>query len=351
MNKLSKKITYKSSGVDIDEGNKFVSEISSLVKSTQRSGADVNLGGFGSVFDLSKVNFKDPLIISATDGVGTKLKFAFEHNIHSTIGIDLVAMCANDIIAQGGEPMFFLDYFATSKLNTEQAKEVIFGITEGCKIAGCALVGGETAELPGFYQKGHYDLAGFCVGLVERENLLPKKVNRGDYIIGLPSNGIHSNGYSLVNKIVNDLDIDIRNKKLSGDTLLDLIMKPTKIYQNEISKINKSIDSIKAIAHITGGGLTENLPRVFGDNFSASIDLNSYPTQPIFSWIKSTSGLTDYEMMETFNCGIGMVLIINESQYENTLTVLKNHNIESYTIGRINDQKDHKVLYNNKLNH
>ncbi len=350
MNKQSKKITYKSSGVNIDEGNKFVSEISSLVKSTQRSGADVNLGGFGSVFDLSKVNFKDPLIISATDGVGTKLKFAFEHNIHSTIGIDLVAMCANDIIAQGGEPMFFLDYFATSKLSTEQAKEVIIGITEGCKLAGCALVGGETAELPGFYQQGHYDLAGFCVGLVERENLLPKTVNRGDYIIGLPSHGIHSNGYSLVNKIVNDLDIDIKNKKLSGYKLLDLIMKPTKIYQNEISKINKSIDSIKAIAHITGGGLTENLPRVFGDNFSASIDLNSYPTQPIFSWIKSTSGLTDYEMMETFNCGIGMVLIINESQYENTLTVFKNNNIESFTIGRITDQKAHKVLYNNQLN-
>jgi phosphoribosylformylglycinamidine cyclo-ligase len=351
MNKQSKKITYKSSGVDIDEGNKFVREISSLVKSTQRSGADASLGGFGSVFDLSKVDFKDPLIISATDGVGTKLKFAFEHNIHSTIGIDLVAMCANDIIAQGGEPMFFLDYYATSKLSTEQAKEVIIGITEGCKLAGCALVGGETAELPGFYQQGHYDLAGFCVGLVERENLLPKKINQGDFIIGLPSHGIHSNGYSLVHKIVNDRDIDIKKEKLNGYSLIDLIMRPTKIYQNEISKITKSIDSLKAIAHITGGGLTENLPRVFGGNFSASIDLNSYPIQPIFSWIKNNSGLTDYEMMETFNCGIGMVLIINECQYKNTLTVLKNHDIESFTIGRITDQKDHKVLYNNQLNY
>jgi len=351
MEKQNKKITYESSGVDIDEGNKFVHEISSLVKSTQRVGADVKLGGFGSVFDLSKVNFKDPLIISATDGVGTKLKFAFEHNIHNTIGIDLVAMCANDIIAQGGEPMFFLDYFATSKLNTAQAKEVIIGITKGCKLAGCALVGGETAELPGFYKQGHYDLAGFCVGLVERENILPKKVNRGDYIIGLPSHGIHSNGYSLVNKIISDRNINVNKETLNGESLLELIMRPTKIYQNEISMITHSIDSIKAIAHITGGGLTENLPRVFDDNFSASIDLNSYPKQPIFNWIKSNSGLTDYEMMKTFNCGIGMALIINESQYENTLIVLKNHDIDSFTIGRITDQKDQKVHYNNQFNY
>lgn len=350
MARKNKKITYKSSGVNIDEGNKLVQEISEMVSSTKRPGSEADLGGFGSVFDLSKVNYKDPLIISATDGVGTKLKFAFDYNRHNTIGIDLVAMCVNDILAQGGDPMFFLDYFATSKLERSLAKEVIKGITDGCKLAGCALAGGETAELPGFYKPKHYDLAGFCVGLVERERLLPKAVSVGDLIVGLPSTGIHSNGYSLIHKIISENNIDISTNQLEGEELLDLLICPTKIYQSELKGIKNSISSIKAIAHITGGGLTENLPRVLNPDMAAHINLSSYPSMKVYRWVKKYSGLDDNELMKTFNCGIGLVLVIDKNLANETDELFRELNIMSFKIGKINQKNNQSdVVYEGHL--
>tara|TARA_B110000444_G_scaffold246119_1_gene267306 strand:+ start:688 stop:1746 length:1059 start_codon:yes stop_codon:yes gene_type:complete len=350
MTNKNKKITYKSSGVNIDEGNKLVQEISEMVSSTKRPGAEANLGGFGSIFDLGKVNYKDPLIISATDGVGTKLKFAFDYNKHNTIGIDLVAMCVNDILAQGGDPMFFLDYFATSKLDTLLAKEVIKGITDGCKLAGCALVGGETAELPGFYKPKHYDLAGFCVGLVERDELLPKAVDIGDQIIGLPSSGIHSNGYSLIHKIISENNINVSSNVLEDEELLDLLIRPTKIYHSDLKNIRNAINSIKAIAHITGGGLTENLPRVLNPEVAADIDLSAYPSMKVYRWVKKYSGLDDNELMKTFNCGIGLVLVIDKNLINETDQILNKLEIPAVKIGTIiKNYNNLDVLYKGQL--
>jgi phosphoribosylformylglycinamidine cyclo-ligase len=350
MTNKNKKITYKSSGVNIDEGNKLVQEISEMVSSTKRPGAEANLGGFGSIFDLGKVNYKDPLIISATDGVGTKLKFAFDYNKHNTIGIDLVAMCVNDILAQGGDPMFFLDYFATSKLDTLLAKEVIKGITDGCKLAGCALVGGETAELPGFYKPKHYDLAGFCVGLVERDELLPKAVDIGDQIIGLPSSGIHSNGYSLIHKIISENNINVSSNVLEDEELLDLLIRPTKIYHSDLKNIRNAINSIKAIAHITGGGLTENLPRVLNPEVAADIDLSAYPSMKVYRWVKKYSGLDDNELMKTFNCGIGLALVIDKNLINETDQILNKLEIPAVKIGTIiKNYNNLDVLYKGQL--
>ncbi len=350
MTRKNKKITYKSSGVDVDKGNSFINKISPIVGETSRSGADSKLGGFGSIFDLSKLNYRDPLLISATDGVGTKLKLAFDFNMHDTIGIDLVAMCVNDILAQGGEPLFFLDYFATSKLEITQATDVLRGIAEGCKIAGCALVGGETAELPGFYKKNHYDLAGFCVGAVERDGLLPLPVKEGDVIVGLPSSGIHSNGYSLVHKIILNNNIDLEKESLGGNKLLKLLLEPTRIYTKEVQTIIKRTNTLRAVAHITGGGLTENLPRVISEKFSSEILLSHYPATPIYSWIKYNSQLEDGELMRTFNCGIGLVIVFDGERFEDARNILESENIPFALIGKVLKKEAEPVIYRGKLN-
>ena len=346
----NKKITYKSSGVDVDKGNRFINEISPIVKETRRDGADSKLGGFGSIFDLSKLDYKDPLLVSATDGVGTKLKLAFDSNIHDTVGIDLVAMCVNDILAQGGEPLFFLDYFATSKLDITQAADVLRGIAKGCKIAGCALVGGETAELPGFYKINHYDLAGFCVGAVERDRLLPLPVKEGDVIVGLPSSGIHSNGYSLVHKIISNNNIDLKKESLGDNKLIRLLLEPTRIYTKEVQTITKRTNTLKAVAHVTGGGLTENLPRVISDKFSSEILLSDYPATPIYSWIKHNSQLEDKELMRTFNCGIGLVMVFDSGKFEDTRSILESENIPFALIGEVIKKEVEPVIYLGKLN-
>tara|TARA_Y100000590_G_scaffold457803_1_gene611199 strand:- start:17836 stop:18885 length:1050 start_codon:yes stop_codon:yes gene_type:complete len=343
----NKKITYKSSGVNVDTGNQLIKDISSIVSSTKREGADALLGGFASIFDLSKVKYNDPLIISATDGVGTKLKLAFDYNRHNTIGIDLVAMCVNDIIAQGGDPIFFLDYFATSKLDINITKDVISGIAEGCKLSKCALVGGETAELPGFYKKGHYDLAGFCVGLAERNSLLPKEIHEGDYVFGLKSSGIHSNGFSLVNKLIEYNKIDLLDTIIDNNPLIEAVMQPTKIYFEDIKYINANVSSLLAIAHITGGGMTENLPRVLKDNLAAEINLEKYPKTNIYSWLKKISNLDDSEFLKTFNCGIGMALVIDQNKIEETIECFANLDEGPIEIGRI--IKNSKIIYKGGL--
>ena len=350
MIRKNKKITYKSSGVDVDKGNSFINRISPIVGETSRSGADSKLGGFGSIFDLSKLNYRDPLLVSATDGVGTKLKLAFDFNMHDTIGIDLVAMCVNDILAQGGEPLFFLDYFATSKLDITQATAVLRGIAEGCKIAGCALVGGETAELPGFYKKNHYDLAGFCVGAVERDGLLPFPVKEGDVIVGLPSSGIHSNGYSLVHKIILNNNIDLEKESLGENKLLKLLLEPTRIYTKEVQTITKRTNTLRAVAHITGGGLTENLPRVINEKFSSEILLSHYPATPIYSWIKHNSQLEDEELMRTFNCGIGLAIVFDGERFEDARNILEIENIPFALIGKVIRKEAEPIIYHGKLN-
>ena len=303
-------LTYKDAGVDISAGNKLVEKIKPFAKSTIRAGADANLGGFGALFDLAKCGYADPILVSATDGVGTKLKIAKELNQHNTIGIDLVAMCVNDLIVQGAEPLFFLDYFASSKLSIDVASEVIKGIADGCKIANCALIGGETAEMPGLYNDGDYDLAGFSVGVVERANILPKQnIIAGDVILGLKSSGVHSNGFSLVRYILQNGNITLNHKLSDGKTIGDALIEPTKIYVKSCLSAIKT-GKIKALAHITGGGLVENIPRVLPSNLSAQINYSSWQLPAIFQFLQSQGNVTNAEMHRTFNCGIGMVLIV-----------------------------------------
>jgi phosphoribosylformylglycinamidine cyclo-ligase len=344
------RFTYKNSGVNIDAGNQLVKNISPIIASTKRPGSNPVLGGFGGIFDLKELGLKDPLLISATDGVGTKLKFAFVSNNHKTIGIDLVAMCVNDIIAQGAEPLYFLDYFATGKLDTKIAEEVILGIANGCKEANCALIGGETAELPGMYHTGHYDLAGFSVGAVERNKLLPKKTKDGDCIVGLKSSGIHSNGYSLVNSIVEKKQIDTNEAFDRNNKLIDMILKPTRIYVNTIKAIMDDCDGISAIAHITGGGITENLPRVIDKGMSATLDLNRFPNIPIFEWISNNAEIQQEEMLKTFNCGIGMILIVKKDFLKIVMDCIEKSDDYGVYLGKITQQEtESQVIYNGTL--
>jgi phosphoribosylformylglycinamidine cyclo-ligase len=294
----SKNISYKDAGVDIDAGNALVERIKPLAKATSRLGVDSELGGFGALFDLTKLNYKNPVLVSCTDGVGTKLKLAIESGIHDTVGIDLVAMCVNDLIVQGAEPLFFLDYFATGKLDVEHGVAVIAGIAEGCKQSGCALIGGETAEMPGMYADGDYDLAGFSVGVVEKDAVLPRDVQVGDVLLGLASSGIHSNGFSLVRKL--ELDVPIEE-----------LLTPTKIYVKELMPLIKQ-KLLKGLVHITGGGLTENIPRICG----AKIDLSAWEMPEIFKKMQMKGNITQAEMLKTFNCGIGMVLIVSRENVD-----------------------------------
>jgi len=304
---------YKAAGVDIDAGNRLVDRIKPHAKATARAGALGGLGGFGAIFDLKAAGFEDALLVSTTDGVGTKLKLAQDLNNHKTIGIDLVAMCVNDLIVQGATPLFFLDYYATGKLNVDVAEQVIAGIAQGCKLAGCALVGGETAEMPGMYQGEEYDLAGFAVGAVARVHLIPKpNLVAGDVLLGIGSRGIHSNGYSLVRKIVADSGVDVTAPPpypCKAATFGEALLSPTRIYVQSLLPILAQ-GHIKALSHITGGGLTENLPRVLPANLAANIDLTSWHLPAIFDWLRSTGNIPEAEMLMTFNCGIGMIAVV-----------------------------------------
>jgi phosphoribosylformylglycinamidine cyclo-ligase len=305
---------YKKAGVDIDAGERLVEAIAPMAKATARAGAAALLGGFGGVFDLKAAGYRDPFLVSGTDGVGTKLKIAFETGGHSTIGIDLVAMCVNDVLAQGAEPLFFLDYFATGKLKEGVAAEVISGIAKGCLEAGCALIGGETAEMPGMYAEGEYDLAGFAVGAVERGDVLPRASKAGDVLIGLPSSGAHSNGYSLIRKIVKDAGYSYADRAPfdSGKTLGEALLVPTRLYVKTVLPVLKD-KSVRGFAHITGGGLTDNVPRVFDDTLAARFDDRALALPPLFDWLQREGGLTQDEMRRTFNCGVGGVIVAGKA--------------------------------------
>jgi phosphoribosylformylglycinamidine cyclo-ligase len=312
-------LTYSQAGVDIDAGNRMVDLIRPLVRATARAGADAEIGGFGGAFDLARAGFKDPVLVAATDGVGTKAKIAADTGRHSTIGIDLVAMSVNDLVVQGAEPLFFLDYFACGRLDPKVGAEVVKGVAEGCRQAGCALIGGETAEMPGVYGGTDYDLAGFAVGAAERGTLLPRAdVAVGDVILGLASSGVHSNGYSLARKVVDlsGLDWEVPAPFAPELSLADALLAPTRIYVASCLAAIRSTGAIKALAHITGGGFPDNIPRVLPKGLGARLDLTRVPVQPVFKWLAKTGGIAEPEMLRTFNCGIGMIVVVEAAQAE-----------------------------------
>ncbi|QRM54913.1 phosphoribosylformylglycinamidine cyclo-ligase [Sinorhizobium sp. BG8] len=331
-------LTYSDAGVDIDAGNLLVEKIKPAVRSTRRPGADGEIGGFGGLFDLKAAGFTDPVLVAANDGVGTKLKIAIDADKHDTVGIDLVAMCVNDLVVQGAEPLFFLDYFATGKLDPDQGAAIVGGIAEGCRQAGCALIGGETAEMPGMYSDGDYDLAGFAVGAAERGRLLPSgDIAEGDVILALASSGVHSNGYSLVRKIValSGLAWDAPAPFAEGATLAEALMTPTKIYVKPLLKAIRETGAIKALAHITGGGFPENIPRVLPKHLAAEIDLAAVKAPAVFSWLAKTGGVEAREMLRTFNCGVGMIAVVPASEAARVSAVLEAEGETVFTLGRM----------------
>jgi phosphoribosylformylglycinamidine cyclo-ligase len=335
-------ITYRDAGVDIDAGNALVEAIKPLAKATARAGADAGLGGFGAFFDPKRAGFRDPILVATTDGVGTKLKIAIDANAHDTIGIDLVAMCVNDLVVQGAEPLFFLDYFATGKLDVETGKKIIAGIADGCKQAGCALIGGETAEMPGMYAKGDYDLAGFAVGAVEREAAITgTRVAEGDIVLGLGSSGVHSNGYSLVRKIVEASGLTYESEApfAKGEQLGKALLTPTRIYVKSclaaIRAESSKLGGVKALAHITGGGLLENIPRVLPAGLASNIDAGTWSLPPVFGWMRKVAGTDAQEMARTFNCGIGMIMVVAPDDAALVAKTLRGHGETVSEIGRI----------------
>ncbi len=345
-------LTYAEAGVDIDAGNALVKRIKPLVKTTSRPGADSDIGGFGGLFDLKAAGFTDPVLVAANDGVGTKLKIAIDTGIHDTVGIDLVAMCVNDLVVQGAEPLFFLDYFATGALDVEAAATVVGGIAEGCRIAGAALIGGETAEMPGMYAAGDYDLAGFSVGAAERGSILPRSdVKPGDVLLGLASNGVHSNGFSLVRRIVerSGLEWDAPAPFNERQTLGRALLAPTRIYVKPLLAALKESNGIKALAHITGGGLPENLPRVLPDTCSAHIDLSTIMLPPVFGWLAKTGGVEQAEMLRTFNCGVGMVIVVSEEEADKVSEVLTRQGETVAYLGHIEHRVADYVVFNGEL--
>ena len=317
-------LTYADAGVDIDAGNALVDRIKPAAKRTARSGVMAGLGGFGALFDLKDAGYKDPILVAATDGVGTKLRIAIDTGNVDTIGIDLVAMCVNDLVCQGAEPLLFLDYFATGKLELDSATRIINGIAAGCEQSGCALIGGETAEMPGMYSEGDFDLAGFAVGAMERGADLPVDVKAGDVLLGLGSNGVHSNGYSLVRKLVevSGLGWDATCPWDDSQTLGAALLAPTRLYVKQVLDAIRA-GGVHALAHITGGGLTENLPRVLPDDLGATIDLGAWDLPPVFKWLAATGGMEEAEILKTFNCGIGMILVVDEAEAEALTKVLE----------------------------
>jgi phosphoribosylformylglycinamidine cyclo-ligase/phosphoribosylamine--glycine ligase/phosphoribosylglycinamide formyltransferase/phosphoribosylformylglycinamidine cyclo-ligase len=331
-------LTYAGAGVDIDAGNALVEAIKPFARATRRPGADADLGGFGALFDLKAAGYDDPLLVSTTDGVGTKLKVAIETGLVDGVGIDLVAMCVNDLLAQGAEPLLFLDYFATGKLDVAQATRVVAGIAEGCRLAGAALVGGETAEMPGMYAGADFDLAGFCVGAVDRNGVLPRQEaqRRGDLMIGLASSGPHSNGYSLIRRIVelSSLAWDAPAPFSAGETLAGALMTPTRIYVESVLPLAKA-GLLKGCAHITGGGLVENPPRAIAPGLAPRFDWNAWTPPPVFAWLAETGGVAEAEMRRTFNCGLGLLLIVSSRDAEAVLTALLNAGETAFVCGEL----------------
>ena len=340
-------LTYADAGVDIDAGNALVERIKPAAKRTQRSGTMSGLGGFGALFDLKAAGFIDPILVAATDGVGTKLRIAIDTGNVDSIGVDLVAMCVNDLVCQGAEPLFFLDYFATGKLNLDEATRIINGIAAGCEASGCALIGGETAEMPGMYHKGDFDLAGFAVGAMERGQDLPSGVQAGDVLLGLASNGVHSNGYSFVRKVVeiSGLGWDAASPFGTG-TLGAALLAPTRLYVKQALAAVRA-GGVHALAHITGGGLTENPPRVLPEGLACEIDLSAWSLPPVFRWLAETAQMSEPELLKTFNCGIGMMLVVAADKAEAVSTLLSVQGETVYTLGQVTAGEG--VIYKGKL--
>jgi phosphoribosylformylglycinamidine cyclo-ligase len=336
-------LNYKSAGVDIAAGNALVERIKPIAARTRTPGVMAGLGGFGSMFELPLDRYQTPILVSGTDGVGTKLKLAIDLGIHNTVGIDLVAMCVNDIIVQGAEPLFFLDYFATGKLDVDTAAAVIEGIGKGCELAGAALVGGETAEMPGMYADGEYDLAGFCVGIVEKSKVLDgSKVKAGDKLIGIASSGPHSNGYSLIRKIITHSHSNLADS-FNGQTLGAVLLKPTRIYVKSLLSLLDMIP-VHALAHITGGGLTENLPRVLPTGLQANIDLSSWEFPEIFKWLQKQGNISLEDMLITFNCGIGMIVCVAADDEKAALERLTESGEKAFSIGELTASEGRAVV-------
>ena len=336
-------LSYRDAGVDIDAGNDLIEHIKPLAAATKRPGVMAGLGGFGALFELPLDRYKEPVLVSGTDGVGTKLKLAMDLNKHDTIGIDLVAMCVNDLIVQGAEPLFFLDYYATGKLNVAAATDVVAGIAEGCKQSNAALIGGETAEMPGMYQADDYDLAGFCVGIVEKSKIIDgTKVKTGDVLLGLPSSGPHSNGYSLIRKVIEVSGADL-SEQFDGATLGERLLEPTTIYIKPLLALLEEVE-VHAMSHITGGGLLENIPRVMPENACAVIDKNSWKRPAVFDWLQEKGNIEDSEMYRTFNNGLGMVLILDESVADKAIEILKKNQVQAVRIGHIEEKANDEAV-------
>lgn len=340
----NKSFTYKDAGVDIDAGNRLVDNIKPLVKATHRKGVMGSLGGFGGLFDLSEIDCKNPVLVSGTDGVGTKLKLAHILNDHSTIGIDLVAMCANDIIVMGAEPLFFLDYYACGKLDIDQASAVIGGIAKGCKDSGCALIGGETAEMPGMYEGEDYDLAGFVVGVVDKTKIIDgSQIKSGNRLIGVASTGPHSNGYSLIRKILEVSKADV-NTAFDGSTLGKKLLAPTQLYAKPVLDLLNKSTAVNGIAHITGGGIMENITRVIPEGLAIEVDTQSWQQPAIFDWLQENGNIENKEMLRTFNCGIGLCLIVNEQDSNSIINHFNEHQLNAWDIGTVTEYKGQEVI-------
>ncbi|MCS5587128.1 MAG: phosphoribosylformylglycinamidine cyclo-ligase [Porticoccaceae bacterium] len=339
MTKTTQPLSYKDAGVDIDAGNALIEKIKGAAKRTRRPEVMAGLGGFGALFELPS-GYRQPVLVSGTDGVGTKLRLALDHGKHATVGIDLVAMCVNDLIVCGAEPLFFLDYYATGKLDIEIAASVVNGIADGCELSGCSLIGGETAEMPGMYEGEDYDLAGFCVGIAEKEALIDgSNVAVGDTLIGLASSGPHSNGYSLIRKVLEVTNTNPADLELDGRALIDLLMAPTKIYVKSILNLIAQ-SPVHALAHITGGGLLENIPRVLPDNATAVIDTSAWQRPTVFNWLQEQGNIEEREMHRTLNCGVGMVLCIPSDTTATALDILRDSGEQAFVLGTIEESNE-----------
>ncbi|MGB5903376.1 MAG: phosphoribosylformylglycinamidine cyclo-ligase [Xanthobacteraceae bacterium] len=347
-------LTYADAGVDIDAGNRLVDLIKPMVRATARAGADAEIGGFGGLFDLKAAGFKDPVLVAATDGVGTKVKIAIETGIHNGIGVDLVAMSVNDLVVQGAEPLFFLDYFACGKLDPEATAAIVAGIAEGCRESGCALIGGETAEMPGLYKDGDYDLAGFAVGAAERGTLLPgRDIAAGDVVIGLASSGVHSNGFSLVRKIVekSGLGFDAPAPFAPVMTLGGALLTPTRLYVKSCLRAIRDTGGVKGLAHITGGGFTDNIPRVLPTSLGVRIDLAQLPVLPVFKWLAQEGDIAELELLRTFNCGIGMIAIVGREASAAVMESFRANGESAVQLGEVIASRDgERVVYDGHLN-
>ena len=353
MSESQKPLTYAESGVDIDVGNRIVDRIRPFARATRRSGAGAELGGFGGLFDLRAAGFIDPILVAANDGVGTKVKIAIESRIYDTIGIDLVAMCVNDIVVQGAEPLFFLDYFASAKLDEDVASAVVRSIAEGCAQSGCALIGGETAEMPGLYAPGDFDIAGFAVGAAERGTLMPRPgLKPGDLVFGLPSSGVHSNGFSLVRRIVarSGLGWDAPAPFDPSRSLAAALLTPTRLYVRPLLQALKQTRGLLALAHITGGGYPDNLPRVLDDRLAVSLDLDAFAPPPVFSWLASAGDVDQAEMLRTFNCGYGMAAFVSAENATEAREALAAADLEPVLIGELVPAEGRRLVTRGRLN-